>query len=342
MNFMEAMSRFPVLRLRLTVSAHSMLKLPRLNKGNTLRGAFGGEFRRLVCVPECREARLCPLDAVKVADGEAHPCPYRDIFEPAPPKWAGRLSKNQDAPRPFIFRPPLAEQTTWQPGESFDFELLLFGRATGALPWFVLAFRSVLERGFGLNRACCALSRVMALRAAGGESLVYPADEAILRGTHTDTMADWVAEFMARMPEAARVGVIRISFLTPTLLKSENEIVVEPEFHQLFKRVRDRINALSSFYGPGPIEADFAGLGKLAERVRTVSRKVEWEERFRTSSKTGQRHGLMGVEGVLQINFESLQSSVLFPWIAAGEIVHVGRFAVWGFGQLMVSPDGSL
>jgi hypothetical protein len=33
-------------------------------------------FRRLVCIPQCHEVRLCPLAATY---------PYRIIFEPAPP-----------------------------------------------------------------------------------------------------------------------------------------------------------------------------------------------------------------------------------------------------------------
>ena len=85
-----------------------MLKLPAGNQGNTLRGAFGGAFRRLVCIPQCRDARRCPLDGT---------CPYRVIFEPAPPPGADRLSKNQDIPRPFIFRPPLDAAPAVAPDE---------------------------------------------------------------------------------------------------------------------------------------------------------------------------------------------------------------------------------
>ncbi len=117
----EAFSALSVLPLRLKITPRQVLKLPAENQGNTLRGAFGGAFRRLVCIPQCREARRCPLDGIGVAPvppfaGPAHAalkggatavCPYRAIFEPSPPPGINRLSKNQDAPRPFIFRPPL-------------------------------------------------------------------------------------------------------------------------------------------------------------------------------------------------------------------------------------------
>ena len=98
MDVSQAAARFAFLPVRLRIVPRQVLKLPALNKSNTLRGAFGMAFRRLVCIPQCREVRLCPLGQT---------CPYRIIFEPAPPPGAERLSKNQDIPRPFIFRPPL-------------------------------------------------------------------------------------------------------------------------------------------------------------------------------------------------------------------------------------------
>ena len=98
MDIIQAAASFAFLPLRLRIVPRQELKLPAIGKSNTLRGAFGMAFRRLVCIPQCREARLCPLGKT---------CPYRIIFEPSPPPGADRLSKNQDIPRPFIFRLPL-------------------------------------------------------------------------------------------------------------------------------------------------------------------------------------------------------------------------------------------
>src|ERR1039458_1415026 len=97
MDLSQAAASFAFLPLRLRIVPQQELRLPAIGKSNTLRGAFGMAFRRLVCIPQCREARLCPLGKT---------CPYRIIFEPSPPPGADRLSKNQDIPRPFIFRPP--------------------------------------------------------------------------------------------------------------------------------------------------------------------------------------------------------------------------------------------
>src|ERR1035438_6247290 len=91
----EAFSSLRFLYLKLRIIPQQMLRLPSENKGNTLRGAFGVAFRRLVCIPQCRSAQECPLE-----EG----CPYKTVFEPSPPSNAKRLSLNRDAPRPFIFR----------------------------------------------------------------------------------------------------------------------------------------------------------------------------------------------------------------------------------------------
>lgn len=84
---------------RLSLEAHQRIELARLNKGITLRGAFGTVFRRLVC----HDLRLqcgppCSLHSS---------CPYGFIFSPTVPPDAERLRLNRDIPRPFVIKPPL-------------------------------------------------------------------------------------------------------------------------------------------------------------------------------------------------------------------------------------------
>ncbi len=157
----EDMFRF-TLRLglfRFSLIARQPLLVPALNKGNMLRGGFGHAFRKLCCVPQCRDASSCPLETC---------CPYKAIFAPSPPPGSEQLSKNQDIPRPFVFRPPLTQQTSYAPGERFEFELTLIGRAIDHLPYFVLSFRELADAGLGLNRARCSLDRVEEVGLTGG------------------------------------------------------------------------------------------------------------------------------------------------------------------------------
>jgi len=333
----EATYPLRILILRLKITPLHTLRLPAENKGNTLRGAFGSAFRRLVCISQCQCASRCPLDET---------CPYKVIFEPSPPSGKGRLTGNQDAPRPFVFRPPITTKTSYLPGEEFEFGLRLFGMAVDYLPYFVLAFRKIMTEGFGLNRAPCQLEDVRAVTQRSApigvphEVPVYSSQDELFRMPGSFALSEWVQDRFGQLSGVESVTTdghraeperrkIKIRFLTPTSLKFEERAVREPEFHHLFKRVRDRLNALCTFYGAGSIDTDFRQIGKRSEQIRTVNLDLSWVERSRRSSKTHQRHELSGFIG--DCVYEGDVAEFL-PWLAAGEIVSVGRHTAWGNG----------
>lgn len=310
------------------------LVVPAVNKGNMLRGGFGHAFRRLCCIPQCQETKACPLAAT---------CPYKSVFEPCPPPGSERLSRNQDIPRPFVFRAPQITQTQFEEDETFEFGLVLMGRALDFLPYFVLSFRELAGQGLGLNRARCTLERVeqtgVTSNGAGGvceAKLIYNAEDQVFRATESVNSDDWIRARLRELNASSggeSTQRITIRFLTPTFLRADGEVVRRPEFHHVFKRLRDRINALSTFFGDGPLDLDFRGLGARAEKVRTVSARTDWVERYRTSSKTRQRHELSGFVG--DATYEGELSEFL-PWLVLGELIHVGKHTAWGNGWMGV------
>ncbi len=322
---------------RFTIAPVQPLEVPAVNKGNMLRGGFGHAFRRLCCVPQCKDAKTCPL---------ATSCPYKAVFEPSPPPGANRLSKNQDIPRPFVFRPPQTQQTRFEPGQGFEFDLVLIGRALDFLPYFVLSFRELAAEGLGLNRARCNLERVEQIRSFPNgiglqhcqTEVVYTAEDQLFRTTDVVSADEWIKNRVhnvsAREGDGA-VQLLTIRFLTPTFLRADGEVIHRPEFHHVFKRLRDRINALSTFFGDGSLDVDFPELGRQAQKVRTISCDVKWLERFRTSSKTRQRHELSGFVG--DATFEGELKEFL-PWLVLGELAHVGRHTAWGNGWYRLVP----
>jgi CRISPR-associated endoribonuclease Cas6 len=326
---------------RFTIAPLQPLVVPAVNKGNMLRGGFGHAFRRLCCVPQCRDTKSCPLAAT---------CPYKSVFEPSPPPGSERLSKNQDIPRPFVFRAPQAPQTRFEKAETFQFGLVLIGRALDFLPYFVLSFRELAAEGLGLNRARCTLERVEQTGVSSNGAVpaspersrgshreakpIYSAEDQVFRATESVGAEEWIRARLLELssPNGSEPTLrITIRFLTPTLLRADGEVVRRPEFHHVFKRLRDRINALSTFFGNGPLALDFRELGERAKKVRTVSAQIDWVERFRTSSKTRQRHELSGFVG--EATYEGELSEFL-PWLALGELVHVGKHTAWGNGWI--------
>ncbi len=333
---------------RFSIAPLQPLLVPTVSKGNMLRGGFGHAFRRLCCIPQCRDTKSCPLAAT---------CPYKSVFEPSPPPGSERLSKNQDIPRPFVFRAPQTPQTRFEEGQTFEFGLVLIGRALDFLPYFVLSFRELAAEGIGLNRARCTLERVeqtrvssngageaapdvaAPFRAAESAQLIYSAEDQVFRATESVSSDDWIRARLGEL-HASNGGEstqrITIRFLTPTFLRADGEVVRRPEFHHVFKRLRDRINALCTFFGDGPLDLDFRGLGERAEKVRTGSAQIDWVERYRTSSKTHQRHELSGFVG--EATYEGDLGEFL-PWLALGELIHVGKHSAWGNGWVKLRID---
>src|SRR5579871_429041 len=169
-----------------------------------LRGGFGHAFRCLCCIPQCRDARTCPVGMS---------CPYKAIFEPSPPPEAEALSKNQDIPRPFVFRAPKTQQTRFETGQPFEFGLVLIGRALDFLPYFVLSFRELAGEGLGLNRAVCELENVIACdfdeSAVAG---VYQSSDQMFHTPAPLDLAAWVEQRMRQLDPSR----ITVRFLTPT------------------------------------------------------------------------------------------------------------------------------
>jgi len=329
--------------LRFKLAPVSVLIVPAVNKGNMIRGGFGHAFRRLCCIPQCQDAHSCPI---------AEACPYKQIFEPSPPAGSDRLSKNQDIPRPFVFRPPQLSKTHFDRGESFEFDMVLIGRALDYVPYFVLAFRELAEGGLGLSRDQCTLDRVEALSigassqlsSSNGQStdtvggqlshgkVIYSSEDQLFHSVESIASTDW---FESRLQELqSSMGnspsTISLSFSTPTLIRVRGQVIREPEFHHIFKRLRDRINALSTFFGDGPLDIDFRGIGERSENVTRVKWRFEWDARERTSSKTSQRHEISGFVGEGTYGGDLTE---FLPWLAMGELVHVGKHTAWGNGR---------
>lgn len=321
--------------LRLQLLPERELQLPAHNKGNTLRGGFGSAFRKLVCVDLRWECTECSLRFT---------CPYTKIFNPFLPPDATQFTGNQNIPRPFVFKPPLTEQTHYAPGETLVFDLVIVGQAIDYLPYFIVSFRELGASGFGLNRTRLRLERVDAIGADGTVTAVYESHTNLVRpaapirlpvgadGAFTPARSQGTQEVRGQQS-------LTLDFLTPTTLKTgssvarDGSVVHRPAFHHIAKRLRDRANALATFYGDGPLPIDFKALGEAAEQVETVDDQTRWVERSRFSRHRDVPHDLSGFVG--RIAFRGNLTPFL-PLLRVGEYAHVGKNAVFGNGWFVI------
>lgn len=309
---------------RLHVVPQEPLALPAFNKGNTIRGGFGTLFRRLVCVDHRLECVACEL---------RYQCAYTQVFNPFVPPGAERLSKNQNIPRPFVVKPPLETQQRYLPGESLVFDFVVVGEAIAYLAYFIVAFRELCQGGFGLNRARCHLALIEAISPNGETCVVYDGRDSLVHPPQQNVSWQHLMDRAQAWPEGHEV---RLRFLTPTTLKAEGKIVTVPQFHQLLKRLRDRLNALAYFYCGQPLDLDFKALGERAEQIQTVATHSRWLERSR-HTRRGFTQNLSGFVGEVTYRGELRP---FLPLLLLGEYMHVGKNAAFGNGWYRLERPG--
>jgi hypothetical protein len=309
---------FDFYRFRFHFRSTGSLYFPPYKSGNIVRGAFGSIFRKLVCIPQCHDAKTCDVRAT---------CPYARVFEPQAARGEGP-SGLADWPRPFVFRAAHLDGRTVREGEEFHFDVHIFDVGDPALAYFVLAFAQLAREGLGPGRGRAELVAVDQLDLGSTANRVFDGER--FRMTE---LAPPVSVDLDAPPEPVRHVLIR--FVTPTELKSEHQVIRRPEFGVLFGRLRDRISTLRALYGAGPLDIDFQAVGERAAAVRMTRCEIKWAEVDRLSSRTGQRHPLGGFVGEAEYDGEL---SEFVPYLALGKWVGVGRQTVWGKGE-MATPS---
>ena len=291
----SSVTTFEFYRFRFHFRALGPVHFPRGTSANVVRGAFGTLLRQ-----------------------SAAPADYTRLFEPGT-----TLGKSPsglaDWPRPLVFRASHLDGLTVPQNMSFFLDVHVFDLRAPVLPLLRLAFAQLARCGIGPGRGRADLEQVEQLDLAGKPTEVgdVPCPPARL-------VLDSFGGLSTRL-------IVR--FLTPTELKAGGAVVERPEFDVLFGRLRDRIATLRSFYGAGPLEIDFRGIGERARAIELVRADLSWERLVRRSGRTGQVHPLGGFTG--EAEYAGAVSEFL-PWLEAGYWVGVGRHTVWGKG--VVAP----
>lgn len=308
---------FEFYRFRFQFRSEGTLYFPPYKSGNIVRGAFGTIFRKLVCMPDCRDAKSCEVRTT---------CPYASVFEPRSARGEGP-SGLADWPRSFVFRAAHLDGDTIGEGENFHFDVHIFDVHDPSLRYFVLAFAQLARGGLGPGRGLAELAAVDQLNSGGGTV------DRVFEGErfHLGELAAPICVDLSEAPK--RVHHARVRFVTPTELKSEHQVANRPEFGILFGRLRDRISTLRTLYGPGPLDIDFRAMGERAAAVRMTQCALKRTDADRLSSRSGQRHPLGGFVGEVEYQGEL---SEFVAYLQLGKWVGVGRQTVWGKGEMEV------
>ncbi|MEW6193431.1 MAG: CRISPR system precrRNA processing endoribonuclease RAMP protein Cas6 [Bacillota bacterium] len=311
--------------VQLAAGPHGLVLPP--YKGSTFRGGFAGTFQRLVCSTGTRQCRPCPLKTE---------CPYALVFESEPPAGSEALRNYASIPRPFILEPPLDPKNEYAPGEPVVFSLVLFGRAAGLLPYFIVTLDEFGRRGIGQGRRPFILDKITVTNPLSGENAViyHQADRVVRPKDLGITARDiwlWAAGEISRSDGAH--ATIRIKFLTPTRITYESRPIRTPEFHTIVRNLLRRISSLCYFHHGFAYEADFPAIIQNATRIELVANHTRWFDWERYSSRQAKKVPLGGLVG------EAVYTgpvAAFWPLLRLGELLHVGKGTVFGQGKFLV------
>ncbi len=293
-------------------------------KGSTLRGGFGAAFKRIACSLRNNVCTACLLKSN---------CPYAYVFETAPPSSSEALRNYSSIPRPFIMEPPLETKTEYAPGEKLCFNLILIGKSISYLPYFIVAFRELGEMGIGRMRRKFRLNEIRAIHPVSHASeAIYRAKDQLVRNVDLTWILD-ASKIIESAPDIPAVKRAGLEFQTMTRLKFEDRYAKRVEFHMLVRSLLRRLSSLAYFHHGWEPELDFNDLIERAAAVRLVQDNTRWVDWERYSSRQDSKMNMGGVVG--RVEYEGNLGEFM-PLLRLGELVHVGKGAVFGMGKYVV------
>ncbi len=315
---MEKLDSIEFSAYRLVLKPEDEIHLPEY-KGSTFRGAFGATFRDVTCILKRKECAKCPVRKT---------CVYSYVFETPVPEDSSKMRKYPYAPHPFVIEPPEGHRQIYVPGDSLSFGLVLVGRASDYLPYFVYTFDLMGERGIGRGRGKFVLEEVYSLNPDCSERLIYDSQSKVF-STELSTIK--VSDLLLSDIED---GIVHVFFHTPTRIKSQGEFSIDLTFDLLARTLLRRFSLLSYFHCGTELELDYRGIIEKAGAVSVVDKDLRWYDWERYSNRKKERMKLGGFVGEASFRGEIGE---FLPILALGEWFHVGKGTSFGLGKYRMS-----
>ncbi len=314
----EMAMKLPYLICKLTLHFLEPCELPEF-KGSTLRGGFGHALKRSICLYKNKICSECHL---------RQECAYAYIFESIPQKKIDLVSfgKYEAVPHPFIIEPPAETQKLYEKGANLSFNIILIGKATGYLPFFVMAFDRLGEIGIGKGKKKFMLESVVA-----GRKIIYKADNKELLPVCPDEL------IIAEEYDFSSTDDDELTFVfqTPVRLKYNRDNVTRLEFYILITNILRRIMLLNYFHGNGQLPSwDHKKIIQEAKKVTIKYNGLTWFDWERYSNRQKTRMKLGGLKGFISYCGPLKH---FMPLVKAGEILHVGKGTSFGLGKYCIN-----
>lgn len=290
--------------------------------GSAWRGLLGGCLRHAVCVTRQPTCDGCLLRTQ---------CVYSTFFES--PAATPEISRRYRAlPHPFVLQPTLGGPQAIKPGEPLGLGMMLIGPAGQFIPHLVHAMQRAGSLGLGRE---------------GGRFR--------LRGLHQETQIGsdhWQVLFDGRdgvlhpvqtAPQAigACRDPLRLQLLTPMRLKRRGRFVDASQLdaRDLLSTLAARVAVLAELYAQEGAPLDLDAVHAAIDQVQLTSEGLRWVDWTRWSSRQQTHMQLGGLLGTLILSGSVLPA--LWPLIALGQWLHVGKATSFGLGRYRIAPTGN-
>ena len=303
------MLNFQKIRFRCSLQTEAILPP---YKGSTFRGGFGVSLKRIVCAVRERECGSCLL---------ATRCLYARVFEPR--ARTPDESSSARPPSPYLIEPDPSRQTRYQAGDSFSFNLLLFGECTDSLPYFIYAVETMGEGGVGKKigekRPRFSVSQV----AVSGVDIYDPVARKLINEPQLRILAPPVME-------EEMSGRLTMTLLTPLRFKNDNQLADSFDFQTVIRVALRRISAMHEAYGDGDPPLDYRGLIEKAGEVKIAGASLTWRDWKRYSNRQQDEMLFGGLMG--NISFVG-NIGPFMQIIEQAKLMHIGKQTTFGLGN---------
>jgi hypothetical protein len=328
--------------------------------GSTFRGSFGYALKAVACSMPHQDCARCLL---------AERCLYPRLFEPRANQSNGLLKQQQNAPRPFIFEPPLPGQKytanfvsteierrpvpngkssgqkrlfagplRFSAGDELRFALTLIGPAIEELPYIIYAISLMAQHGFGAQRTPFALLEVSAVdRTLARQKIYTPEMARIMPHDVRRNLSDLVKD---RLTQLEMKDTLRLLFLTPTRIRAQKGVQERLPFEQLVKSLSLRLTMLAQTHSATNLSYDYQALLAQARTATTQTENLWQQELSRYSNRQEKKIEQDGFMGETVFTGKAVLDSL--PLLVAGEFLHVGSGTAFGLGRYHITAGTTM
>ena len=293
-------------------------------KGSTIRGVFGHALKRTVCVLRHQECPACIL---------REKCLYTQVFETALSLPKSAAAPNGAIPHPFVIEPPLETKTSYQPGDTLECGLILFGEVNRMLPYFIHAFEEMGRIGLGRTLSPGRRGNFIVEEVSNSKKRIFEREDGGLLRLDEPEGLD-LKSLMQPEPNPSDRPV-RIAIETPLRFKQKGCLSDRLPFETLTRLALRRMSSLLETYGEGEPRIDYRGLVFRAASIRTRGCQIRWLDWERYSNRQRRNMQLGGVVGTAEYWGDF---SEFIPLLRFAERVHIGKQTSFGLGRISVDP----